>query len=158
MNKIIKFGGLVAISGLATYLYLRKKNIDRLTESLEISIIDVNKFKLNINRLKADLYFKIHNPTLESLNVAAGGIVIKTLRVYDKKSKKQLALTDLNITNFKLDAKGSFYLPAVQISIPLITGAMLVLTQLNDNKADFMDRLYFEIDISVMNISKTITI
>ncbi|WCC44145.1 hypothetical protein PJW08_10170 [Tenacibaculum finnmarkense] len=69
-----------------------------------------------------------------------------------------MALTDLNITNFKLDAKGSFYLPTVQISIPLITGAMSVLTQLNDNKADFMDRLYFEIDISVMNISKTITI
>ncbi|TDQ22745.1 hypothetical protein [Tenacibaculum caenipelagi] len=158
MRKIVLMGALATASGFGAYLIMKKKKIDRVLDKLTFSVKDVKNFKISSGNLKADLYLRAQNPTNESLDVSTGFLTVDTLRVYEKGTSKTLAVSDLQINQIELPAGGFYDFPALSVKIPLLTGAIIALSQLTNNKSKFIDRLTIELDVKAMNYTKTITI
>ncbi|WP_233860892.1 hypothetical protein [Tenacibaculum piscium] len=146
------------VSGIGVIALIKKNQFDKISDNLTFAIKDVRNFKIRSGRLFVDLYLTIGNPTDEALNINTGALKMETLRVYEKDTKKQLAGSNLRLSKFNLDAFGTYNLPAINFGIPLMTGAMLMLNQLQNNKVEFIDRLYFEVDLKFLSFKKTITI
>ncbi|SOU87835.1 hypothetical protein [Tenacibaculum dicentrarchi] len=146
------------VSGIGVFALIKKNQFDKISDNLTFAIRDVRNFKIHSGRLLIDLSLTIGNPTNEVLNINTGALKMESLRVYEKDTKKQLAGSNLRLSKFNLDAFGTYDLPTINLGIPLMTGAMLMLNQLKNNKVEFMDRLYFEIDLKFYNFKKTITI
>lgn len=158
MKKIITVGFLAISSGLGAYLILRKNKIERILDKLTFKIIDVRNFKIHSGNLKVDLYVRIENPTDETLSINTGILKLERLRVFEKSTKKQLAQTELQLNEIELAAKGFYDLPALNIAIPLLTGAMIALNQLTSGKGAFIKKMFFELDIKTLNYTKTFKI
>lgn len=158
MKKIVLIGFLGVVSGFAAYLAVRKKKVDRILDKLKFSVKDVKNFNISGGNLKADLYLRAQNPTKESLDISTGFLIADTLRVYEKGTKKTLAVSDLKLTEIELQAGGFYDFPALNVEIPLLTGAVIALSQLTNNKSSFIDKLTIELDVKALNYTKTITI
>ena len=104
------------------------------------------------------MFLRASNPTSETISLNTGIIKAEELRVYEKDTTKILAVSDLQISEIELPAKGFYDFPALNIQIPLLTGAAIALNQLTSNKSSFIDKLTIELDIKAANFKKTITI
>lgn len=155
-SKLFILGLLASASGIGTYMFLRKRKIERIVDSLKIKVVNIKNFDINLRELKADVYLQAINNTNENLNINTGVVKANQLRVYDNENSKQIAVSDLKTSKIDIPAGGIYYLPKVTVKIPLVTGAVIALNELTKKKSDFMKRLAFELDLQAMNYKKTL--
>lgn len=158
MKKIITIGFLAFASGFTAYALTRKKKIERVIDKLKFSIKDIRGFNISGGKLVADVYLRAKNPTKDSIELNTGIIKADKLRVYEKGTKKILAVSDLQINEILLPANGNYDFPALKVQIPLLSGAIIAINHLTSNKKNFMDKLTIELDLEAANYKKTITI
>lgn len=157
-KKIIVVGfGAIAV-GFSAYLIARANKVQRVIDKLTFSVKEIKRIRISGGKLKADLYLKVHNPTNDSIDLKTGVLKADELRIYEKGTTKTLAKSSLEINEVYLPAKGYFNLPAVNIQIPLLTGAVMALNQITSNKQNFLDKLTIELDLKALDYKKTIKI
>lgn len=155
VGKFIVFTVIAATSGIASFIYFKKKEIDKVIDNLKFKITNVSNIKLSTKVIHAKVFLRIENPSQHNLNVDSGFISLNKIRVYDKSTNRELANSDLKINNIELPAYGFFELPEVEVKIPLFTGAIIAFNQFTKEKK-ILEQLRFEADIKAMNYTHTI--
>lgn len=144
------------IAGGTAYVAVRKNQLEKVIDKLKVSIADIQNFKLSAGSLKADVFLNINNPTNIDLTLNTGLLKAKKLKVHEKGTNKVLAVSEINTNDFKILAGDTYKTPAIAIEIPLITGAILALNQITNNKKDFISNLTFDLEVSILKYSKSI--
>ncbi len=150
-KKIVVVGLFLGGIGVGYYLYNQKKGVDKIIDSLKVRLEKVANFKANLDTIQADVYLKLINPIEQEFMFDTKFVTAKQLRVYDKKTNKNIAVTNLDTTKIEILKKGIFYLPKMKISIPVLMGADMLLNAIKSKQTDFIKRLRFELDLEAIN-------
>ncbi len=147
-GKIVVTGlFLMGISGVGYYLHNQKKEVENIIDNLKIRLHKLTNFQADFNTIRADVYLKIINPIAKEFIFDTKFIKAKQLRVYSKMTNQNIAVTNLETTKIEILKKGTFYLPKMTISIPVLTGADMILRSIIAKQADFTKHLRFELDL-----------
>ncbi|WP_299134558.1 hypothetical protein [uncultured Tenacibaculum sp.] len=158
-RSFIYLGVGVALVSLTAFVYRKKNQIERVVDTLQFKIKSIRNFDVSLQDLSLDLDIVAVNPTKEHLYVNTGFIKASVLRVYEKKTGKLLAFSNLKTSTINIPSGGFFQLPPAHIKIPLLTGGQMMLTHFLGNKEavkDFTKQLNFELDLKAFGTTKTI--
>lgn len=104
-----------------------------------------------------DLVIRAVNPTSEDFNINTGFLKAKVIRVFEKKTGKLLAFSNLDTSTINLPSGGFFDLPSVYIEIPSLTGAQYLLNELSGKDTqNIINNFSFELDVSALGKTTTI--
>lgn len=104
-----------------------------------------------------DLVIRAVNPTSEDFNINTGFLKAKVIRVFEKKTGKLLAFSNLDTSKINLPSGGFFDLPSVYIEIPSLTGAQYLLNELSGKDTqNIINNFSFELDVSALGKTTTI--
>lgn len=156
LKKFLTIGFLAVGAGVGAYVATRKEEIESVVDKLKFKVKDVKNFGFSAGKLKADLYIEAINPTKNDISLNTGVLKADTLRVYEKSTNKLLAVSDLKLNQIEILSGGSYVFPKLEVKIPLITGAIIALTQLENEKTEFVERLAFELDMKALDYTQTI--
>lgn len=155
--KLLAVGLFSFTAGFGAYALMYKNRFKTVIDNLIFKVLNITDFKINASKLSANVYLQAINTTSESISLNSGGFLkAKEIRVYDKKSTKLLAVSDLNIQDIYLAPNGFYNFPKVFVEIPLIDGALIVISQLTSQSDSFLKRLSFELDFEVLTTKQTI--
>lgn len=151
----------VALISLTVYASKKKDEIQHIVDKLQFRLSAIHNIRISFKHIALDLVLQVVNPTSEHLHINTGLVTAKVLRVYEKKTRKLLAFTNLNTHQIHIPSGGLYQLPPAHIKIPLLTGGQMVLNQLINNKQgaidkDFAEQLAFELDLEAIGYTQTI--
>lgn len=156
-KALLLLGAGISFFSLAAYASDKKKELDRIVDNLQFQVRSVKNFKFSLKQFSMDVGVRILNPTNESLNINTGFIKASVIRVFEKKTGKLLAFSNLDTSKINLPSGGYYDLPPVHVEIESLTGVQYLLNAVNDNqKEKIIDKLFFELDIKALGKTKTI--
>ncbi len=142
--------GMVAVS-LVGYVSFKKRQLENLLKQLEFRVSNITGFDLSFKHIAMDLHIQALNPTSEAFYINTGFVKAKILRVYQKKTNKLLAFTNLDTNTIDIPSGGFYAFAPIHIKIPLLTTGELLLNQLvkkSKLQEDFAAQLAFELEIT----------
>ncbi len=147
MKKVVAVGLILGGLGVGYYLYNQKKEVEAIIDGLKIRLERITNLRADFNSINADIYLKIINPVDKELVFDTKFLTAKQLRVYDSVNNRQIAVTNLDSSKLEILKRGIFYLPKMEVSIPVLTGANILLDAISKKQTDFTKRLRFELDL-----------
>ena len=155
-RKLWVVGASICLVTLATFISQKKAQLTRIIEQLQFRVSGIRNVQLSWQHIALELDIQLRNPTKEHLNINTGFISAKELRVYEKKTGKQLAFTKLNTHKISIPSGGMYQLPPTHINLPVLTVGKLVFEELQKKQEDFIKALRFELDVASLGNTRTV--
>ncbi|MDB0601331.1 hypothetical protein PL373_09255 [Tenacibaculum maritimum] len=156
-KTLLFLGAGIAFISFAGFAIKKKERIEHIVDKLQFKLVSVKNFKFSFKQFSMDLVIRAVNPTSEDLSINTGFIKAKVLRVYEKKTGKLLAFSNLDTSKINLPSGGFFDLPSVYVEIPSLTGAQYLLNELSGkDKQNLIEKFSFELDVSALGKTQTI--
>ncbi|MGG6230957.1 hypothetical protein [Tenacibaculum sp. SDUM215027] len=154
-RKLWVVGGIGLVT-LTTFISQKKAQLTRIIEQLQFRVSGIRNVQLSWQHIALELDIQLRNPTKEHLNINTEFISAKELRVYEKKTGKQLAFTKLNTHKISIPSGGMYQLPPTHINLPVLTVGQLVFEELQKKQQDFIKALRFELDVATLGNTRTV--
>ncbi len=156
-KSLVFLGASIAVVSLAIIGINKKEEIERIVSLLQFKLVSIKNFKFSLKQFSMDLGIRAVNPSSEDLSINTGFVKAKVIRVYEKKTGKLLAFSNLDTSKIELPSGGFYDLPSIYVEIPSLTGAQYLLNELSGkDKKDLIDKFSFELDISALGNTTTI--
>ncbi len=147
----------ISLTSVAIVVFNKKKQLDHILDNIQFKLVSVKNFKFSLKQFSMDLVIRAVNPTVEDLSVNTGFLKAKVIRVFEKKTGKLLAFSNLDTSKIDLPSGGHFDLPSVYIEIPSLTGAQYLLNELSGKDTqNIINNFSFELDLSALGKTTTI--
>lgn len=155
------FVGLgIAFISLTSYMSKQKAQIECIINQLQFRVSEVKNIRVSLQHFALDVAIQAVNPTSEHLSINTGFISAKVLRVYERKTDKLLAFSNLNTNAISIPSGGYYQLPYAHVKIPLLTGGQLLVNELvkkqKNIQEDFIKAFRFELDVEALGKTQTI--
>ncbi len=155
-KSILLIGAGIAVVSLVLGIN-KKEEIERIIDKLQFRLVSIQNFSFSLKQFSMDLGIRAVNPTADDLYINTGFVKAKVIRVFEKKTGKLLAFSNLDTSKIDLPSGGYFDFPPIHIEIPSLTGAQYLLNGLSGkNEKELIDKFSFELDIQAIGITKTI--
>ena len=156
-KTLLFLGAGICFVSLGAYAKDRKERIEQVINQLKFSLLGVKNIQLSFKQISMQVTIRASNPTSEDLSINTGFIKAKVIRVYEKKTGKLLAFSNLDTSKINLPSGGYFDLPPVQVDIPSLTGAQYLLNELSGkDQQNILQNFSFELDLTALGTTKTI--
>lgn len=160
-SSLLFIGVGIAFISLTAHASNKKDEVKQLLGKLQFRLSGIQNINVSLKSIALDLVLQVVNPTSTPLKINTGFVTAKVLRVYEKKTRKLLAFTNLNTHQIHIPSGGFYQLPPTHIKIPLLTGGQMILNQFVKNKQgnihkDFAEQLAFELDLEAVGYTQTI--
>ncbi|CAL2104628.1 MULTISPECIES: hypothetical protein [Tenacibaculum] len=156
-KTLLLIGTGIAFFSLSAFVTKKRAAIEHVLNHLDFQVISLKNLQFSLKQFSMDLGIRIINPTVEDVHINTGFIKAKVIRVFEKKTGKLLAFSNLDTSVIKLPSGGYYDLPTIHIEIPSLTGAQYLLNELSGkDKQDLLDKFSFELDVKALGATQTI--